>query len=297
MKKIGFIGLGIMGSNMASNLLKAKYSMVVYDVLYDRVKELVKQGAESAASPSQLASMSDVVITMLPSNEVVRQVMIGEDGVFTGAKKGTIVIDMSSTSPVIIKELNKIAEEKGLQFLDAPVSGGESGAIDATLAIMVGGSREAFDRVKEILQKMGSTVTYIGPSGSGNVAKLCNQIIVALNIAAVSEAITFACKAGLDPEVVYHAIRGGLAGSAVMDSKLPMMFNRDFNPGARMMLHIKDLLNAIDMAHDLAAALPLTSQVLEFMYSLKAEGKENIDHGGLVQFYEKINHVIVEKKK
>ena len=169
-------------------------------------------------------------------------------------------------------------------------------AIDGTLAIMVGGAKDDFDRVKEILQAMGSTVTYIGSIGSGNVAKLANQIIVAINIAAVSEAISFASKAGLDPEVVYHAIRGGLAGSTVMDAKLPMMYNRDFNPGARMMVHIKDLRNALEMAHEISAALPLSSQILEYMYSLKAEGKENIDHGVLVQFYEKISHVIVQKK-
>jgi 2-hydroxy-3-oxopropionate reductase len=297
MKKIGFVGLGVMGSPMAANLLRAKYSLTVFDVLPEKIKEAVKIGAASGASPINVAAQSDIVITMLPSNEVVQQVIGGEEGVFEGAKKGAIVIDMSSTSPVVIKELHKKAVEKGLHLLDAPVSGGEPKAIDATLAIMVGGARKIFEEIKGILQVMGSTVTYIGPIGSGNVAKLANQIIVALNIAAVSEAISFACKAGLDPEVVYHAIRGGMAGSTVMDAKLPMMYNRNFKPGARMVVHIKDLVNALDMAHDISAALPLTSQVLEYMYSLKAEGKENIDHGGLVQFYEKISHIVVEKRK
>jgi 2-hydroxy-3-oxopropionate reductase len=297
MKKIGFVGLGVMGSPMAANLLRAKYSLTVFDVLPEKIKEVVKIGAASGASPKKVAAQSDIVITMLPSNEVVQQVIGGEEGVFEGAKKGAIVIDMSSTSPVVMKELHKKAVEKGLHLLDAPVSGGEPKAIDATLAIMVGGDRKIFEEIKGILQVMGSTVTYIGPIGSGNVAKLANQIIVALNIAAVSEAISFACKAGLDPEVVYHAIRGGMAGSTVMDAKLPMMYNRNFKPGARMVIHIKDLVNALAMAHDISAALPLTSQVLEYMYSLKAEGKENIDHGGLVQFYEKISHIVVEKRK
>jgi 2-hydroxy-3-oxopropionate reductase len=297
MKKIGFVGLGVMGSPMAANLLKAKYSLTVFDVLPEKTNAVVKIGAASGASPKKVAAQSDIVITMLPSNEVVQQVIGGKEGVFEGAKKGAIVIDMSSTSPVVMKELHKKAVEKGLHLLDAPVSGGEPKAIDATLAIMVGGDRKIFEKIKGILQVMGSTVTYIGPIGSGNVAKLANQIIVALNIAAVSEAISFACKAGLDPEVVYHAIRGGMAGSTVMDAKLPMMYNRNFKPGARMVIHIKDLVNALDMAHDISAALPLTSQVLEYMYSLKAEGKENIDHGGLVQFYEKISHIVVEKRK
>jgi 2-hydroxy-3-oxopropionate reductase len=295
-KKIGFVGLGIMGYPMAVNLIKAKYNLTVYDVFREKADALLKIGASVAASPREVAAQSEIVITMLPSNEVVREVLAGAEGVFNGAKQGTIVIDMSSSSPTLIKELHAKAVEKGLCMLDAPVSGGEPKAIDGSLAIMVGGAREDFERVKEILQAMGSTVTYIGSIGSGNVAKLANQIIVAINIAAISEAISFTSKAGLDPEVVYHAIRGGLAGSTVMDAKLPMMYNRDFKPGARMMVHIKDLRNALEMAHEISAALPLSSQILEYMYSLKAEGKENIDHGGLVQFYEKISHVVVQKK-
>lgn len=296
MKRIGFIGLGVMGSPMAANLLKAHYYLTVYDVFPEKMAELVNKGATAASSPKEVAAQSDVVLTMLPSNEVVKRVYVGEKGIFEGAKKGTVVIDMSSTSPVLIKELHEEAVKKGLKMLDSPVSGGEPKAIDGTLAIMAGGLREVFEEAKAVLQAMAGTVTYMGPIGSGNVAKLANQIIVALNIAAVSEAITFACKAGLDPEVVFHGIRGGLAGSAVLEAKLPMMYNRDFKPGARMMVHIKDLQNAIDMAHEISAVLPLTSQVLEFMYSLKAEGKENIDHGGIVQFYEKISNVIVERK-
>lgn len=297
MVKIGFIGLGVMGSPMALNLLKAKYNLIVCDVFPEKIAELVDKGANKASSPKEAAAQSDIVLTMLPSNEVVKKVYAGENGIFEGAKKGTIVVDMSSTSPTLIKELHGKALDKGLRMLDAPVSGGEPKAIDGTLAVMVGGSQDVYEEVKDVLQAMASTVTYIGSIGSGNVAKLANQIIVAINIAAVSEAITFACKAGLDPEVVFNGIRSGLAGSTVMESKLPMMFNRDFKPGARMMVHIKDLMNAMDMGHEISAALPLTSQVLEFMYSLKAEGKENIDHGGIVQFYEKISHVIVEKKQ
>jgi len=281
---------------MAFNLIKAKYNVTVCDIVREKTDALMKMGASGAASPGEVAAQSDIVITMLPSNEVVRETLAGAQGVFDRAKQGATIIDMSSSSPMMIKELHAKAAGKGLCMLDAPVSGGEPKAIDGTLAIMVGGAKDDFERVREILQAMGSTVTYIGPIGSGNVAKLANQIIVAINIAAVSEAISFASKAGLDPEVVYHAIRGGLAGSTVMDAKLPMMFNRDFNPGARMMVHIKDLRNALEMAHEISAALPLSSQILEYMYSLKAEGKENIDHGGLVQFYEKISHVIVQKK-
>ncbi len=297
MKKIGFIGLGIMGSPMAVNLIKSKYNLTVYDVFKEKVAPLLKMGASGAASPKEVAAKSEVVITMLRSNEVVREALAGAEGVFSGAKPGTIIIDMSSSSPTMIKELHAQAVERGLCMLDAPVSGGEPKAIDGSLAIMVGGAKEDFERVKDILQAMGRTVTHIASIGSGNVVKLANQIIVALNIAAVSEAISFTSKAGIDPEVVYQAIRGGLAGSTVMDAKLPMMYNRNFNPGARMMVHIKDLRNALEMAHEISASLPLSSQVLEYMYSLKAEGKENIDHGGLVQYYEKISHVVVQKKR
>lgn len=288
MKKIGFIGLGIMGKPMAKNLLKAGYSLVVYDINEKAVRELAGSGAEPAGSCKEVAQKSEIIITMLPNSPEVKEVVLGENGVLEGAKAGTILIDMSSIDPVVSQEIAAKVKQKGVIMLDAPVSGGEPKAIDGTLSIMVGGPADTFEQVKDILLKMGSSVVLVGDVGSGNVTKLANQIIVALNIAAVSEAMILATKAGVDPEKVFHAIRGGLAGSTVLDAKMPMILNRNFKPGFRIELHIKDLMNAMATAHQLGVPLPLTSQVLEMMYALKVDHKEKDDHSGLVQFYEKL---------
>jgi 2-hydroxy-3-oxopropionate reductase len=296
MKHIGFIGLGIMGKPMARNLLKAGYELIVYDISEGPVKELVNAGAKEGESSQDVASQSEVIITMLPNSPEVKDAVLGEKGVIHGAKPGTIVIDMSSISPIAAKEISERLRRKGIAMLDAPVSGGEPKAIEGTLAIMVGGQQETFDSVKEILGALGSSATLVGDIGSGNIAKLANQMIVALNIAAMGEAMVLATKADVNPEKVYQAIRGGLAGSTVLDAKMPMVLNGNFKPGFRIELHIKDLMNALDTAKELGAPAVLTSRVLEIMQELQADGKGKHDHGGLIQYYEKKANVEVRKK-
>lgn len=296
MMKIGFIGLGIMGKPMAKNLLKAGYPLVVYDIVPEAVKELVDTGAERGASSADVASKSEVIITMLPNSPHVKEVVLGKNGVLEGAKPGTILVDMSSIAPLASKEISEKAAEKGVIMLDAPVSGGEPKAIDGTLSIMVGGPEDAFKKVEEILKKMGASVVHIGEIGSGNITKLANQIIVALNIAAMSEAMVLATKAGVDPEKVFEAIRGGLAGSTVLNAKVPLILQRNFKPGFRIELHIKDLMNALETGHEIGVPLPLTSQVMETMQALKVDGKAKEDHGGLIQYYEKLAQIEVKKQ-
>lgn len=295
-KKIGFIGLGIMGKPMAINLIKAGYSLVVFDINKDAMNEVTAYGAENGVSPADVASQCDVVITMLPNSPHVIEVVLGNNGVLEGAKPGTILLDMSSIAPRVSKELCASSLEKGVIMLDAPVSGGEAKAIDGTLSIMVGGSKEAFSEVEGIFKAMGSSVVHIGEIGSGNVVKIANQIIVAVNIAAMSEALVLATKAGVDPEKVYRAIRGGLAGSVVLESKVPKILQRDFNPGFRVELHVKDLNNAIDMASDYGVTIPLASQVLDFMHEMEADGKAKEDHCCIIQHYEKLAQIEVGSK-
>ena len=293
--KIGFIGLGIMGKPMSKNLLKAGYELVVNNRSQKPVDELVALGATGAKSAKEVAEKCEVIITMLPNSPQVREVCLGENGVIDGAKEGTIVIDMSSIDPVESKAIGAELAKKGIQMMDAPVSGGEPKAIDGTLSVMVGGTKENFDKYYDLLMAMAGSVVYVGDLGSGNVAKLANQVIVALNIAAVSEALTLAVKNGADPELVYQAIRGGLAGSTVLDAKAPMMMAHNFKPGFRIELHIKDLANALNAAHATDTSLPLTSQVMEIMQALKNDGCAVEDHSAIVRYYEKISNTSVEK--
>jgi 2-hydroxy-3-oxopropionate reductase len=295
-ERIGFIGLGIMGKPMAENLIKAGYALTVYDVVPGPVNELVKAGASAGLSPKDVAQKSNIIITMLPNSPEVEAVLTCEDGLLDGIKPGAIYLDMSSIDPIVTKRLSDEVSKKGAVMLDAPVSGGQPKAIDATLSIMVGGPKEAFERVGQILRVMGSSAVLVGDIGSGNVTKLANQIIVALNIAAMSEAMVLATKAGVDPEKVYNAIRGGLAGSTVLDAKVPLVLKRNFNPGFRIELHIKDLANALSMAHEIGVPLPLSAQVFEIMQALKVEGKANNDHGGIIQFYEKLARTEVKQE-
>jgi 2-hydroxy-3-oxopropionate reductase len=295
MKKIGFIGLGIMGKPMAKNLLKAGYPLTVYDIRPVPVQELVKLGAKKGNNSADVAAQNEVVITMLPNSPDVKEAVLGKNGVLDGAKEGLILIDMSSIAPLVSIEVSKKASEKGVKMLDAPVSGGEPKAIEGTLAIMVGGPQDVFDEVKAILEVMGASVTLVGEIGSGNITKLANQIIVALNIAAMSEAMLLATKAGVDPEKVYNAIRGGLAGSTVLDAKVPLALQGNFKPGFRIELHIKDLTNALETAHELDVPIPLSSQVLEYMHALKVDGHGGDDHGGLIQFYERLAGIQVRR--
>ena len=292
--KTGFIGLGIMGKPMSKNLLKAGHELVVCDFNKDAVAEVVAAGAKEGANGAEIAKECDVIITMLPNSPHVRSVALGENGIVEGAHEGTVLIDMSSIDPVESKKIGAELAKKGIEMLDAPVSGGEPKAIDGTLSVMVGGKKELFDKYYDMLMVMAGSVVYVGELGSGNVAKLANQIVVAVNIAAVGEALSFAKKAGTDPELVYQAIRGGLAGSTVMDAKAPMMLSRNFKPGFRIELHIKDLTIALNAAHAIAAPVPLTGQLMEMMQALKADGYEKEDHSSLVKYYEKISNVTVE---
>ncbi len=296
MKKIGFIGLGIMGKPMAKNLLNAGYHLVVYDINQDAVKEVMAAGAAKAMSAKEVAAHSEVVITMLPNSPHVKTAVLGPKGVLEGAKPGLVLIDMSSIAPLASQEIAAEVAKKGVEMLDAPVSGGEPKAKDGTLSIMVGGKKELFDRCSEILSKMGKSVVLCGDIGAGNTTKLANQIVVALNIAAVSEAFVLATKAGVDPELVFNAIRGGLAGSTVMEAKGPMMLAGNFKPGFKIDLHIKDLANAIETGHDVGVPLPLTASVMEILQALKVDGKGQNDHSGIVEFYEKMAKVEARKK-
>ncbi len=293
--RIGFIGLGIMGKPMAKNLLKAGYDLLVYDIVSESVSELVTAGAAAAESPRDVAAKVDLIITMLPNSPHVKEVILGESGVIEGVQSGAIVVDMSSIAPLAAQEVAAELEKKGAVMLDAPVSGGEPKAIDGSLAIMVGGPEHAFEKVKDVLLKMGASAVRCGDIGAGNVTKLANQIIVALNIAAVSEAMTLATKAKVDPELVFNAIKGGLAGSTVLNAKMPLILEGNFKPGFRIELHIKDLQNALDTAHEIGVPVPLTSQVMEFMQALKVAGKQTDDHGGLIQFYESLAAVEVRR--
>ena len=296
MKKIGFIGLGIMGKPMAKNLLKAGYELVVFDINQDAVNEVVAAGAKSAPTSKDVAAQSEVVITMLPNSPHVKAAVLGENGVLEGAKPGLVLIDMSSIAPLASQEIAAAVAKKGVEMLDAPVSGGEPKAIDGSLSIMVGGKKELFDSSTELLSKMGKSVVLCGDVGAGNTTKLANQIIVALNIAAVSEAFVLATKAGVDPELVFNAIRGGLAGSTVMEAKAPMIMAGNFKPGFKIDLHIKDLANAIETGHDVGVPLPLTATVMEILQALKVDGKGQNDHSGIAMYYEKLAKVEARKK-
>jgi len=293
--KIGFIGLGIMGKPMSKNLLKAGYELIVVDRNQAAVDEVVAAGAKSAANAKEVAQQVDVIITMLPNSPHVKEVVLGENGILEGAEKGTIFIDMSSIAPLVSRELAAKLAEKGVEMLDAPVSGGEPKAIDGTMSVMVGGKQEVFDKTYPVMKAMAGSVVRTGEIGAGNVTKLANQVIVALNIAAVSEALVLASKAGVEPDLVYQAIRGGLAGSTVLDAKAPLMMDRKFDPGFRINLHIKDLANVLETSHDMGVPLPLTAAVMEMMQALKVDGMGDGDHGSLVRYYEKMAKVEVKR--
>lgn len=293
--KIGFIGLGIMGKPMSKNLIKAGYELVVLDRSKAVVQELSALGATVAATPKEVAEQAAVVITMLPNSPQVKEVVLGVDGIIEGAKPGSAVIDMSSIAPLVSREIGGNLAEKGIELLDAPVSGGEPKAVDGTLSVMVGGKQEVFDKYYAVMKAMAGSVVRTGDIGAGNVTKLANQVIVALNIAAMSEALVLATKAGVEPEFVYQAIRGGLAGSTVLDAKAPLVMERKFNPGFRIDLHIKDLANVLETSHEIGVPLPLTAAVMEMMQALKVDGMGNDDHSSLVRYYEALAKVEVKR--
>jgi 2-hydroxy-3-oxopropionate reductase len=294
MDKIGFIGLGIMGKPMAKNLLKAGKSLVVYDIADSAVSELVSAGAERGASPAAVAAASSLVITMLPNSPHVREVVCGKDGVLSAVRPGQVVVDMSSIAPLVSRELCGLLEAKGADMLDAPVSGGQEKAEKGTLAIMVGGKEEVYNKVKDVLDLMGKS-NYVAGIGAGQIAKLVNQTLVGINIAAVAEGMSLARKAGVDPERVFNAVRGGLAGSQCLEDKAPRMFEGRYNPGFRINLHLKDLGNVQETGHALHLSMPLAAQVMEMMQTLAADGCEALDHGALGLFYEKLTNLSLKK--
>lgn len=288
MVKIGYIGLGVMGKPMAKNLLKAGHQLVVYDVVKEKVDDLVQAGAEPADNCRDAASRGDIIILMLPDSPEVEAVMLGEEGVLEGARPGSIIIDMSSISPLVDIALEKKARAKSLKMMDAPVSGGEPGAVAGTLAIMVGGDASTFDEIKGILNVMGKSVVRVGEIGAGQFTKLANQILVAVHLQAMSEALVFAKKAGLDVQKVYDAVKGGLAGSNVLDAKVPLVLKRNYKPGFRIKLHIKDLKNALIVGRELGIPLPATALAQTFFEACDAAGRGNLDHGALITVTEEL---------
>ena len=286
--KIGFIGLGIMGKPMVKNLLSAGHEIVAYDIIEQNVATAVGYGAVASSSPADVARQCGLIITMLPNSPHCKTAILGEGGVLSAANAGSLIIDMSSIAPAASQEIAAECAKKGVRMLDAPVSGGEPKAIDGTLSIMVGGDKEDFDEAYDILMVMGASAVYCGKIGAGNTTKLANQVIVALNIAAVSEALLLSTRAGVNPQTGFEAIRGGLAGSTVMNAKAPMMLERNFMPGFKMDLHMKDLTNALETAHDIGSPLPLTALVMEMMQTLHRDGFGQEDHSALCKYYEKI---------
>lgn len=294
--KIGFVGLGIMGKPMSKNLMKAGHELVVYDLNSEAVADVVAAGATAAGSAREVAEQCALIITMLPNSPHVEAVVCGAGGILEGAKPGTDIIDMSSIAPLASKAIAEKCAAVGVNMMDAPVSGGEPKAIDGTLSIMCGGSRELFDKYYDILLVMGASAVHCGDvNGAGNTVKLANQIVVAVNIAACAEAYSLATMAGVDPEKVFAAIRGGLAGSTVMDAKVPMMMDGNFKPGFKIDLHIKDLNNALDTGHGLGTPMILTSQVQEMLQWLHNNDCGQNDHSAIVKYYEKITGVEVRK--
>ena len=294
-ERIGFVGLGIMGKPMAKNLLKAGYSLTVYDIIGTNLEEVVNEGATGASSSKEVASNSDKIITMLPDSADSDAAILGPNGVLEGAAAGSIIVDMSSIAPSVSQKISAECAKKGVDMLDAPVSGGEPGAINATLSIMVGGNQEIFDKCYDLMKTVGGNVVLTGDIGAGGVTKLANQIIVALNIEALSEAMVLAQRAGVDPEKVFNAIRGGLAGSAVMEAKGPMMLDRNFQAGFRLRLHQKDLRNVLQTAQELNIPLPATALVQQMIGALINDGESESDHSAILHFIEGLAKVEVKR--
>jgi len=294
MATVGFVGLGIMGRPMLRNLLKAGHTVIAYGRNPEKVKAAVADGAQAATSNADVGAHAPIVITMLPDGPEVEEVVLGANGILSGANSGSLIIDMSSISPLVSQKIAAACTAKGVDFIDAPVSGGEPKAIDGTLAIMVGASEAAFQKAEPILKCMGSSVTLTGPVGAGNTTKLANQIMVACNIAAMGEALALATRCGLNPEVVVNAVKGGLAGSAVLNAKGPMLIARNFKPGFKINLHQKDLRNALKTAEANSVCLPLTAQVQQMLSSLIANGKGELDHSAIATFVEAASRVEVK---
>jgi 2-hydroxy-3-oxopropionate reductase len=294
---IGFIGLGIMGKPMARNLLKAGYPLVVYNRSRGAVDELRKEGAQVAAGSQEVAARSEILITMLPDSPDVELVYTTENGVFAGAKAGMLLIDMSSISPVVTRNLAREAEKRGLDMIDAPVSGGEAGAISATLSIMIGGKAAAVDRAMPIFQALGKNIVHVGDAGAGQVTKAANQMVVGTTIAIVSEALVLAAKAGVDPAKVRQALLGGFAQSKILEAHGQKMLDRNFKPGFRIRLHEKDMKIALTTGSEYGVPLMVTSQVAQLMTAMRSMGNGDLDHSGLVKFVEELAKTELGKKQ
>lgn len=288
METIGFIGLGIMGRPMAENLREADYELVVYNRTEEKADEFVEGGGEKASSPREVAEKSDVVITMLPDSPQVEELVLGEDGVAAGVSEGKLYIDMSSIAPATSRQVHEVLAEKGVEAVDAPVSGGQPAAESGELAIMVGGSDDAVERARPILEVMGKAVTHIGPPGAGQVAKAANQVVVALTIQAVSEALTLARKSGVDAAKVREALLGGLAQSKILEMHGERMLEHEFDPGFKLSLHRKDLAIALQAAREEGVPLLATAQAAEVMNALIAAGHGDEDHAVIARFYEEL---------
>ena len=284
--RVGFIGLGIMGRPMALNLVRAGYWLVVHNRTREKESEVVSEGAESATSPRAVAAACDVLITMLPDSPDVEAVYFGDDGVLAGAREGQLLIDMSSIAPAVARAVAEAASGVGAEALDAPVSGGDVGARDGTLSIMVGGSEKAFDRARPLFDILGKTVVHMGGPGAGQTAKACNQILVAVTIEAVSEALVLASKAGVDPERLIEVLSGGLAGNRVMEVRRRNFLEHDFTPGFKLELHHKDLGIALRTARELGVYVPTTAIVDQMLAALNAAGDGGLDHSALLKVIE-----------
>ena len=295
--KIAFIGLGIMGKPMAKNLIKAGHELFVFDRNPAANEEMKAAGANICASSADTVKNVDLVITMLPNSPQVKSVMLEEDKLADAMPKTAVFIDCSSINPVASREIAAELEKRGIDMLDAPVSGGQPKAIDGTLSFMVGGKEEVFNRFKPVLASMGSSVVLCGGIGAGNVTKLCNQTIVAVNIAVLAEAMQMGQMCGVEPQKIFEAIRGGLAGSTVMNAKAPMMMNQNFEPGFRIDLHIKDLNNALNASHAINMPVPMTAHMMEVMQELKNHDEGSCDHDDIIRYYERMTGVSIVKEK
>ena len=290
---VGFIGLGIMGQPMARNLLRAGYRVVVRDIVAAAVEALVAEGAEGGGSPRDVAERTDILITMLPDSPEVEAVYAGVDGALEAARPGWLAIDMSSISPRVAREMAERAAAAGAAMLDAPVSGGDKGAIAGTLSIMVGGTAADFERALPVLQALGKTIVHVGPSGAGQVAKVCNQVVVAVVIEAVSEALVLGAKAGVDPARIADVLQGGLAATKVLEMRRDNILGGRFDPGFRIRLHLKDLKNALDLAREAGVVLPAAAGVEQLMQRARIAGRGELDHSGLVTVLEDLAEIRV----
>jgi len=295
-ERIGLIGLGIMGKPMARNLLKAGYALTVYDRSPASIEELAAAGARGAGNAREAAQASDIVIVMVPDSPDVEAVVLGEDGVLDGAHDGLLIIDMSTIAPAVARRVADAARRRGCQMLDAPVSGGDKGAIAATLSIMVGGDEAAFERARPMFTALGKTITYCGASGAGQTVKACNQIVVALVIEAVSEALVLGSKAGVQPEIILQVLGGGLAQTRVMDLRGPAMIQHRFEPGFKVKLHRKDLGIIMQTAREYGVALPVTALVDQLFATLMERGRGDLDHCALLTVVEELSNHAVEAK-